>query len=246
LKSPVRSIRWRRKRRSSRSRSGRASKAAARRRRAIRQYGRPAGRVDARIVGQVDDRTSEIARQHGCHQSGAGRIAQRPRSAVAQANDQMHESLQVAHKRAVRTGTAGQCTMFDKIVHSGMSKDDSAFRRACARKEPRCFVALTEAAIEAGDLTISTNCFDENLVLIPGSNPPRFTSRLTAWADSNWRPFYDRTKSLRPEILTVVCTSRLGFLPTHLSEFSRAPTATLPMTHAIAAMADCSTRKAST
>ncbi len=176
-----------------------------------------------RIVGQVDDRTSEIALNTAAINQGLAE-SRSVRSAVAQANDQMHESLQLAHSELSELELRANA-MFDKIVHSGMSKDDSAFVELALEKS-REVSALTEAAIEAGELTLH-ELFDENLVLIPGSNPPRYTSRLTAWADSNWRPFYDRTKSLRPEILTVVCTSRLGFLPTHLSEFSRAPTGDL-------------------
>lgn len=175
------------------------------------------------IVGQVDDRTSEIAVNTAAINQGLAE-SRKVRVAVAQANDQMHDRLQVAHKELSELELRAN-TMFDKIVHSGMSKDDSAFVEL-ALERSREVVQLTEAAIKAGELTLDA-LFDENLVLIPGSNPPRFTSKLTIWADKNWRPFYDRTKALRPEILTVVCTSRHGFLPTHLSEFSRAPTSDL-------------------
>lgn len=177
----------------------------------------------AQIVGQVDDRTSEIALNTAAINQGLA-ASRSVRVSVAHANDQMHDQLQVAHTELSELELRANI-MFDKIVHSGMSKDDSVFVELALEKQ-REVKELTEAAIEAGELTLE-ELFDEQLVIIPGSNPPRFTSKLTAWADKNWRPLYDRTKALRPEILTVVCTSRLGFLPTHLSEFSRAPTGDL-------------------
>lgn len=176
-----------------------------------------------KIVAQVDDRTSEIAENTAAINQGLAE-SRNVRAAVAHANDEMHDRLQVARKELSELELRAN-TMFDKIVHSGMSKDDSAFVELALEKN-REVVALTEAAIEAGELTIE-DLFDENLILIPGSNPPRYTCKMTGWADQKWRPFLDRAKSLRPEILTVVCTSRHGFLPTHLSEFSRTPTGDL-------------------
>ena len=53
-----------------------------------------------RIVGQVDDRTSEIALNTAAINQGLAE-SRSVRSAVAQANDQMHESLQLAHSEPV-------------------------------------------------------------------------------------------------------------------------------------------------
>lgn len=177
----------------------------------------------SQIVGQVDERTSEIAENTAAINKGLSE-SRNVRLAVSMANDVMHERLQLAHSELNELEMRAN-RMFDKIVHSGMSKADSEFVQLALEKRDEV-VALTEQAIASGALGID-QLFDENLVLIPGSNPPRFTSSLTSWADANWRPFYDQTKALRPEILTVVCTSRTGFLPTHLSEFSLQPTGDL-------------------
>jgi len=177
----------------------------------------------SQIVGQVDERTSEIAENTAAINKGLAE-SRNVRLAVSMANDVMHERLQLAHSELNELEMRAN-RMFDKIVHSGMSKADSEFVQLALEKRDEV-VALTEQAIASGALGID-QLFDENLVLVPGSNPPRFTSSLTSWADANWRPFYDQTKALRPEILTVVCTSRTGFLPTHLSEFSLKPTGDL-------------------
>jgi methyl-accepting chemotaxis protein len=111
--------------------------------------------------------------------------------------------------------------MFDKIVHSGLAQDDSVFVEMTL-KEARVIEALTEAALAAGVLSVD-QLFDHDLVLIDGSNPPRFTNGLTVWADQIWRPEYDRIKRGHNAILSVVCTSAEGFLPAHLSAFSQTP-----------------------
>ena len=177
----------------------------------------------SQIVGQVDELTSEIADNTAAINRGLAE-SRNVRKAVSMANDVMHERLQLAHSELGELELRAN-RMFDKIVHSGLSRADSEFVQLALAKRGEV-VAMTEQAIASGELSLD-QIFDEKLVLVPGSNPPRYTSSLTSWADANWRPFYDRTKAMRPEILTVVCTSRSGFLPTHLSEFSLQPTGDL-------------------
>jgi methyl-accepting chemotaxis protein len=113
--------------------------------------------------------------------------------------------------------------MFDHIVHSGLSKRDSEFVEL-ARQKAQEVKALTEAAIADGTLTLEA-LFDTDLRPIEGSNPPRFTSKLTPWAEQNWQPFIEAVKDSNPdEITSVVCSSLKGFLPVQLKELSRAPT----------------------
>jgi methyl-accepting chemotaxis protein len=175
------------------------------------------------IVGKVDDRTSEIATNTAAINQGLAESRQ-VRASVSNANQQMHEQLDTVHHEISALELRAN-VMFDKIVHSGMSREDSAFVEL-AKQQTEKVVVLTEAALDNGDLTLDA-LFDDNLIPIPGSNPPRFTTKLTPWADRHWRPLIDSVKALRSEILTVVCSSTKGFLPTHLTEFSRAPTGDL-------------------
>ena len=86
---------------------------------------------------------------------------------------------------------------------------------------------MTEAAVADGSLTMDS-LFDTELRQIEGSNPPRFSSRMTEWAERNWQPIVEAVKAQRPDsILSCVPSSRKGFLPIHLKEFSRAPTGDL-------------------
>jgi methyl-accepting chemotaxis protein len=81
---------------------------------------------------------------------------------------------------------------------------------------------LTETALANGTLS-TDHLHDNDFNLIPGSNPERFTTKLTDWAAKNWQPVLEATKLQHLAINSVVCSSKLGFLPTHLREFCRTP-----------------------
>ena len=87
-------------------------------------------------------------------------------------------------------------------------------------------VALTEAAVAAGQLDPAA-LFDRDYREIPGSIPPRFRTALCDWADREWRPLLDRIAGSHPAIMAAACTDMEGFLPTHLTRFSQAPTGDL-------------------
>jgi methyl-accepting chemotaxis protein len=171
------------------------------------------------IVGQVDSRNAEIAANTAAINEGL-RESRKVRQAVATANDRMHAQLLSARDDVCELELRAN-TMFDKIVHSGMSREDSVFVDL-ALAEVAAIVAITERALDEGNLS-SAQLFDTDLVKIEGSEPPRFTSGLSIWADQNWRPEFDRFKRANDAILSVVCTTSEGFIPTHLSEYSQAP-----------------------
>jgi methyl-accepting chemotaxis protein len=171
------------------------------------------------IVGKVDHRTSEIAINTAAISAGL-QDSRQVRSAVSSANDQMQSHLLTARDDINELELRAN-VMFDKIVHSGLAHDDSVFVEMTL-EEARRIEAMTEAALASGVLTVD-QLFDRNLIPVAESNPPRFTNKLTVWADQVWRPEYDRIKRGHNAILSVVCTSAEGFLPAHLSEFSQTP-----------------------
>jgi methyl-accepting chemotaxis protein len=173
------------------------------------------------IVGQVGEHNREIAGSTSAiHQSLIE--SQRVRDAVAEANGGMFQAVGDAHHQVV--GLEGRANrMFDHIVHSGLSREDSEFVEL-AKVEAQKVIDLTEAAIGDGSLKMEA-LFDADMQPVAGSNPPRFTTRLTEWAERNWQPVIEAVKAQNPSvIMSVVCTSRDGFLPIHLKEFSRTPT----------------------
>jgi methyl-accepting chemotaxis protein len=172
------------------------------------------------IVSQVDQRTSEIANNTAAINDGLSE-SKRVRAAVDSANENMQSQLAHAHRDITDLEQRANA-MFDKLVHSGMSRADSDFVELAIRETQR-IAGYTEAAIRDGSLTMDA-LFDQNLVEIAGSNPLRYRTGLTDWADVHWRPIFDEISSMRGEILTAVCTSEKGFLPTHMTKFSARPT----------------------
>ena len=181
---------------------------------------------------QLINGVSDVVAQVGDHNRGiADRTAQihrglldsqKVRDAVAKANIEMFAAIGEAHNQIGELEEQAN-RMFDNIVHSGLSPRDTEFVER-AQKEAAKVAAITEAAVASGALDRDA-LFDQEMAPVPGSNPPRFTSRLTSWAERNWQPMLEAVKQSNPdEILSVVCTSRVGFLPVHLKEFSRAPT----------------------
>jgi methyl-accepting chemotaxis protein len=175
------------------------------------------------LVGQVDVRNAEIAHNTAALHGGMEQ-SKRVRDAFANSNAQMQREM-LSAREDIDALEMQANRMFDKLVHSGFSQEDRPFVEL-AMQEARAIEQLTEAALAAGELSIDA-LFDEQLVQVEGSNPPRFRTKLSPWADTKWRPEFDRARSLAPEILTVVNTSAKGFLPTHMSEFSRDPTGDL-------------------
>ena len=172
------------------------------------------------IVAQVDERTGEIASNTAAINDGLGE-SKRVRSAVDAANEAMHKQLSLAHHDVTELEHRANI-MFDKLVHSGMSREDSVFVELAQSQAVR-IKDFTEKAIADGSLSMN-ELFDENLIAINGSNPQRFRSAFSDWADANWRPIFDEISEMRAEILTSICTSAKGFLPTHMSKFSVKPT----------------------
>ena len=175
------------------------------------------------IVSQVDDRTNEIASNTSAINDGLTE-SKRVRMAVDAANQSMQAQLAHAH-RDISDLERRSNVMFDKLVHSGLSRADSEFVELAQEQAERIRI-FTEAAIDAGALSMDA-LFDQNLVEIPGSNPVRYRTSFTDWADANWRPLFDEISASRDEILTSICTSAKGFLPTHMSKFSATPTGDL-------------------
>lgn len=115
--------------------------------------------------------------------------------------------------------------MFDRIVQAGLSPEDSAMVEQ-GQSLAQQLVAATEAAIAAGELSEAA-LFDTEYVEIAGSNPVRYSTKLCDWAHRAWRPILDRATINDDRVMAAACTDMHGFLPTHLSEFSRDPTGDL-------------------
>jgi methyl-accepting chemotaxis protein len=175
------------------------------------------------LVHEVDDQNGRIAEANGtvAHHVVAVRRVLDEFDAAAFANEQ---DLRRAHSR-VEDLEMTASAMFDALVHAGLSPPDSTMVDR-AQSYAREIVELTETALAEGTLS-ERALFDRDYREIAGSNPRRYRTSLTDWADRNWRPMLDRFSVSHPAIMAAACTDMGGFLPTHLSRYSAAPTGDL-------------------
>lgn len=172
------------------------------------------------LVEEVDRQNAMIARTTGgigVHVDGIRKIL----ASFDSATLDNEANLDIAYARMEQLEMTAN-VMFDNIVVAGLSPADSLMVER-AQAAAREIAELTQAALTSGDLAESA-LFDRDYQLIPGSDPKRFTNRLMAWAHRNWRPIYDRITASDRQIMGVACTDMNGYLPAHLSEFSREPT----------------------
>lgn len=175
------------------------------------------------LVEEVDKQNDVIARSTGTINNHVDAV-QKVLTSFDFAARTNEEQLQGAHHRMEELEmTASE--MFDALVQSGLSPSDSIMVEK-AQQVAREIAELTESAIAAGEITEAA-VFDQDYIEIVGSNPARFRTGLTEFADRKWQPMLDAAKASDPQIRAAACTDTKGFLPTHMSEMSRTPTGDL-------------------
>lgn len=172
------------------------------------------------LVEEVDKQNDQIARSTTTISSHVDRVkdvlasfdqaALRNETSLGESVERMREL----------EGTASD--MFDTVVNAGLSPADSAMIQV-ATKYADEVKAVTESAIANGTLDRAA-MFDRKYREIPGSNPVRYETSLTDWADQNWRPIIDDCLSRGRPIKMLGLSDMEGFMPTHATERSRKPT----------------------
>ncbi len=175
------------------------------------------------LVEEVDKQNDVIARSTGTISAHVDAVQTVLTSYDAAARENESKLEGASGRMEELEMTASE--MFDSLVQAGLSPADSSMVEA-ALQMSREIAAKAEAAISAGELSEAA-LFDQDYAPIAGSNPPRFKTQLTAWADENWRPMLDKAKGSHPDISAAACTDTKGFLPTHISDMSKQPTGDL-------------------
>ena len=172
------------------------------------------------LVGEVDNQNDTIARATAMMTTNVGRV-QHVIDSFDRAASENENKLEMAHARMEELElTASE--MFDQLVQAGLSPQDSAMVEV-AKAEARAAERMVTEAIERGELTMAQT-FDTDYRLIEGSNPQRFRTGFSDWAHANWRYQLDKVTERDSRIMAAACTDLQGFLPTHLSKHSQAPT----------------------
>ncbi|QJQ33712.1 chemotaxis protein [Sphingomonas lacunae] len=172
------------------------------------------------LVGLVDGQSDQIARSAALIHGNS----QQMRNAVQHFGQRLRVNVDLlgsAHGEVnALEGLSNR--LFHGLVSSGASTDDWAFVDFAMGKRDEA-LALTQVALAAADLSEAA-LFDQDYRLIPGSQPERYSTGLTLWADSHWRPILDEIIDFDPRVLSCAFSDAKGYLPTHASKYSRAPT----------------------
>lgn len=174
----------------------------------------------AEIVGQVDEQTDGIARSTGLIHDSVARVREGLSLFAGDARDnggklgQVHQRMGALEQQAT--------AMLDSIVQGGFATADRRLVDIAFAERDR-FLKIAEDALDRGEIDIAA-LFDTDYRAIPGSNPERYDTRANDFADAHWRPELDRLVGSDPHIVSTACTDINGYLPTHTTKYSRAPT----------------------
>ena len=175
------------------------------------------------LVEEVDKQNDQIARSTGTISGHVDRVSQVIRAYDVAAIENEKRLEQAHENMAALELTASE--MFDRFVKAGLSPEDSQMAQS-ARAFAARIVAIAEDALAQGNLTTDA-LFDQNYIEIPGSNPKRYRTKAMDWAHEHWRPVLDEVEASDPRIQAGACTDMNGYLPTHLTRHSQAPTGDL-------------------
>ena len=172
------------------------------------------------LVGEVDAQNFTIAQATSMMTGNVQRVQEVIESFDKAAADN-EGKLEIAHNRMTDLELTAS-DMFDRLVHAGLSPQDSAMVEL-AQRHAKDIEKQVEAAIAKGEIS-EKQPFDQSYSLIEGSNPQRYRTSFTDWAHTNWRFKLDEVAGSDPRIMAVACTDSQGYLPTHLSQHSKQPT----------------------
>lgn len=172
------------------------------------------------LVEEVDKQNDQIARSTSTISGHVGRV-RKVLDSFDEAAVENEGKLGKAHKR-METLELTANKMFDRIVHAGLSPNDSDLV-ALAQEKAKGFAEMVEKAMDDGKLA-ADQVFDTDYVEIPGSNPVRYRNKLMDWAHDNWRQTLDQITDGDARIMAAACTDKNGYLPTHLTSRSQQPT----------------------
>lgn len=172
-----------------------------------------------RLVSQLDETGERVAR-HSAEVHAKG-VAVRGALDTVIGSVRTNASLLDATRTNVMEMETTSNKLFNAVISAGVSpRDTEIVQYAAAGRDE--LVALTEQALAAGELRIE-QLFDTNYRLVPGTNPELYRTGLSDWADANWRPLFDKTRSSHPNVIMCSSADMNGFLPTHVTDHSRKP-----------------------
>lgn len=176
-----------------------------------------------RLVAMLDEQSDRIAQGSATVHAKGMKV----RDAVSRVVGSVRENAQMLDdtRASILGMEATSNSLFNAVISAGVSPRDTEIIELAAKTRDEVS-GLIEEAIKRGELTES-QVFDQNYIEIPGSNPKRYRTAFTAWADDNLRQIYDRVALQSAAIRSISAHDMKGFIPTHMTEQSQAPTGNL-------------------
>ncbi|MBX7496063.1 chemotaxis protein [Qipengyuania sp. 6B39] len=175
------------------------------------------------LIGEVDQQQEQIARNTATISEHVHRV-QDVLGDFDHAVSDNEQKLATAHDRMEGLELTAS-DMFDKLVKAGLSPRDSQMVER-AQVHAANLARIAEEAIARGELTME-QLFDQNYRPVAGTKPQLYRTSLSDWADRNWRPVIDAVVAEGGVIKMCSPADMKGFLPTHVTAHSRAPTGDL-------------------
>ena len=170
------------------------------------------------IVTMVDRQTEGIAHSTNLIQTSVDRVKAGLSAFAGDARDN-GGALIKAQKRLSHLELLSN-TMLDTLANSGAEIDDTPliiFAQEIARR----IEGIVEKGLNDGEVTIE-QLFDQDYREQPGSNPVQYDVEFNDFADSHIRPVLDEVRVARTPIIGTSLCDMNGYLPTHMSERSKA------------------------
>lgn len=169
------------------------------------------------IVSLVDQQTDSIAQSSHFLESAVIKV-QGNLGVFAQDAREDSSALNDAGQRLADL-EAQSNVILDVLAHSNAPIDDTPFIDM-AKSIHAEIVRSLEAGLAAGRLGIE-ELFDSDYRMIEGTNPARFRTGFTDFADGHIRPILDRVKGLDEALIGGIVIDRNFYHPTHLTQYSQ-------------------------
>jgi methyl-accepting chemotaxis protein len=110
-------------------------------------------------------------------------------------------------------------TLIELTAATGVETTDTRFIEAVQQTATK-IGKMFERAVASGELKLD-DLFDRTYVSIPGTNPPQFTTRFTAFTDRVLPGVQEPLLGLDPRVAFCAAVDARGYLPTHNQKFSQ-------------------------
>ncbi|MGE4278782.1 MAG: methyl-accepting chemotaxis protein [Magnetospirillum sp.] len=184
--------------------------------------------ISAEISSAVDQQraaTAEIARTVQNVATNTAVIAtdiQQVEDAIRSSGTVSHDVLQSANTMTDNADLLqGSVHAFLGVIKSDTDSSPDLTDHFLSRvvQTAKSIEAIFQTALGDGRLG-HDDVFDENYVLVPGTDPQQFTTRFTAFTDQHLSALQDGLAQEDDRVLFCACVDRNGYLPTHNSQFS--------------------------